>query len=492
MTEQTEYSFVAYTDGSARPTNPGYGGSGIHGYLYSNQPTNKGIGNTDWFASEGGYKKKKDHPGESSVNIVKYIDISKPLVEICDNTEAETTAFIAALTTAPEALKPYKISKYTIISDHEGVVSGANGLLERWEGLGWRKTNGQPLAQLELKKKMLEVIRQVKTTAALEVKWVKGHSGDLGNDSADKLAAVAANRRIKGEFVEQVAVTDPNGYWGFDHDRHPLLGYRTMYMTTIASDHQRGCYFLGSHGKDDKLVGSSMADGFFVYLRLNEPDLVLEMIRDMQVRLADGECRFAMVHLDTVVSKKVYADLSNYGESAITRNVPERDDLWCIGGVPITRVLEPALLGYTAISNAHVLKQILDNYEGDKEGLTETDVTDTFFSRDGKGGVVVNKSIPQGSSTLWVKASAQSDDGAMSIRIPALMGSSMPSRNQLKGLEKENPKVICLTWSENKDVYRYAFVIKTDKATACTTAIYTNVFFAGATVGGKKKKKNAA
>lgn len=212
----------------------------------------------------------------------------------------------------------------------------------------------------------------------------------------------------------------------------------------------------------------------------------------MQVRLADGECRFAMVHLDTVVSKKVYADLSNYGESAITRNVPERDDLWCIGGVPITRVLEPALLGYTAISNAHVLKQILDNYEGDKEGLTETDVTDTFFSRDGKGGVVVNKSIPQGSSTLWVKASAQSDDGVMSIRIPALMGLSMPSRNQLKGLEKENPKVICLTWSENKDVYRYAFVIKTDKATACTTAIYTNVFFAGATVGGKKKKKNAA
>ena len=32
----SEIGIILYTDGSVRPTNPGYGGWGVHGYTYNN------------------------------------------------------------------------------------------------------------------------------------------------------------------------------------------------------------------------------------------------------------------------------------------------------------------------------------------------------------------------------------------------------------------------------------------------------------------------
>lgn len=485
MTTPVTYGFVAYTDGSARPTNPGYAGAGIHGYLYDNQPATKGIGHVDWMATAAGYKKKKEGEKVDAVNVLHYVNIDKPLAEISDNTQAETEAFIQALTTAPKALGQYKIDKYNIISDHEGVVSGANGLLERWESLGWVKTNGQPLKQLDLKKTMLRTIRDTKSQANLTVTWVKGHSGDLGNDAADKLAAVAANRRMKGDVGVRVGVSDASGFWSMEHDRHPLLVHKTMYFTTVIADQVPGQYYMGTHGKDDRMVGSRMVDGFYAFVCLKEPDPVIEMIRDYQTQLAQGACQFVMMHLDTVVSKKVYADLSTHGQAAISRNTADRDDLWCIGDVPITRVMEPALLGYRAVQDAHDLKQLLENYQGKKEDIVETDVTEHFFMPDKKGVRAVQKTIPQGKGSVWVDVAIPGKENK--ARIPAHLGSSVPSRNQLKGLEKECPKVICLTWLESEHVMRYAFVIETTRAVACMVTLFTNLYSLTSTKSKVKK-----
>ena len=52
---------VLYTDGGCRP-NPGYGGSGIHGYLYTEEVPKKGAGQGLNILTAEGYVVKSEVP----------------------------------------------------------------------------------------------------------------------------------------------------------------------------------------------------------------------------------------------------------------------------------------------------------------------------------------------------------------------------------------------------------------------------------------------
>ena len=57
-----------------------------------------------------------------------------------------------------------------------------------WERRGWRNAAGKPVANRDLWEPLVEAVKRRDVRFA----WVKGHSGDIGNDLVDMLAVEAA------------------------------------------------------------------------------------------------------------------------------------------------------------------------------------------------------------------------------------------------------------------------------------------------------------
>ena len=94
------------------------------------------------------------------------------------NNRAELMAAIMAL----EALKrPLKVILYT---DSKYVQNGITKWLPGWIAKGWRTSPGKPVKNVDLWHRLMAA----EADHEVDWRWVKGHSGDVGNERADALA----------------------------------------------------------------------------------------------------------------------------------------------------------------------------------------------------------------------------------------------------------------------------------------------------------------
>ena len=96
------------------------------------------------------------------------------------NNRMELMAVIEALT----ALK--RPCAVTLFLDSEYVRKGITEWIHGWKAKGWRTSSNQPVKNVELWKRLDALV----STGGhrIEWRWVKGHSGDPGNERADALA----------------------------------------------------------------------------------------------------------------------------------------------------------------------------------------------------------------------------------------------------------------------------------------------------------------
>ena len=132
---------IIYTDGACRG-NPGPGGWGV--------------------LIEYGESSKQLYGGDNSTT----------------NNKMELTAAIMAL---KEIKEPCEIILYT---DSKYVLQGIEEWIHNWKKRGWRGANKKPVKNIELWKELDEL----RDEHNIKWNWVKGHSGDPGNETADMLA----------------------------------------------------------------------------------------------------------------------------------------------------------------------------------------------------------------------------------------------------------------------------------------------------------------
>jgi ribonuclease HI len=89
-----------------------------------------------------------------------------------------------------------------IISDSKYAIEGLTKNLTKWEGEGFRTVSNGELIRLTATK-----VRERRAKTSL--KWVKGHSGDAGNDGADELASEGA-RKEQPDIIDAVTRPDLN------------------------------------------------------------------------------------------------------------------------------------------------------------------------------------------------------------------------------------------------------------------------------------------
>ncbi len=105
------------------------------------------------------------------------------------NNRMELTAAIRAL----EALKrPCRIHLHT---DSQYVRKGITEWMDNWKKRGWKTANRKPV----LNKDLWQTLDEEADRHQISWFWVKGHSGDPGNDRADALANRGIDEMMESE-----------------------------------------------------------------------------------------------------------------------------------------------------------------------------------------------------------------------------------------------------------------------------------------------------
>jgi ribonuclease HI len=122
--------------------------------------------------------------------ILKWRDKEKTLsgaAPATTNNIMELTAVIRAL----EALKrPVPV---IVTTDSRYVMDGITRWLTRWKQNGWQTADKKPVKNADLWRQLDNLV----AGHSIQWRWVKGHSGDSGNERADKLARAAINQLTK-------------------------------------------------------------------------------------------------------------------------------------------------------------------------------------------------------------------------------------------------------------------------------------------------------
>jgi ribonuclease HI len=100
------------------------------------------------------------------------------------------------LTAAVEALKALTRScRVRLYTDSVYVKQGITEWMTRWKRNGWRTSDRKPVRNQDL----WQALDEQAVRHQIEWHWVKGHSGNVGNERADRLANEAIDAMLRKE-----------------------------------------------------------------------------------------------------------------------------------------------------------------------------------------------------------------------------------------------------------------------------------------------------
>ena len=371
---------ILFCDGGCAPSNPGPGGWGIHGYLYSNEKPKKGSGNSDVVLTTKGYLLKSETAlgvtTYKEITPIHYLDGYGSFALSITNNVAELEAAINGLVYA----KDFDIKELRIITDSEYVVGGFNKWMDGWASNNWIKPDRSERANAIYWKRLIEARDHlINRGATVKIEWIRSHSGHLGNEMADKLATIGVLHSRAGICKSEIVKSVAEGYWKYTSDKHPLLANRRMYFNTLSEYNTAGTYYLGDHGNDDDMLGKRLSDGAYAVVMLEKPDNVLETIRNYQITLAKEDNRIITTRLDHIYRPATHKELSLYGIYAMEQHKPYRLDLRCLDEEPLTRELQPAKIAMRAVESIGELIEKLDEYLVRDKKIIITDLTHILY-----------------------------------------------------------------------------------------------------------------
>jgi len=110
----------------------------------------------------------------------------------------EGTNNISELSACIYALKALKEKcKVTLYTDSQYSINCVTKWYDGWKRRGWKSSTGGEIKNLQL----VQELRELYEYHDVDLLWVKGHNGDIGNERADVLAC-EASAALKDEEVD--------------------------------------------------------------------------------------------------------------------------------------------------------------------------------------------------------------------------------------------------------------------------------------------------
>ena len=108
--------------------------------------------------------------------------------KITTNNRMEITAAIKGLEYCNlQEEKQLSLKEIKIYTDSNYLKEGITNWIKVWEKNNWKTTDKKNVKNVDLWKKLKDLVK----SKQIEWCWIKGHSGDVMNDLADKLAKEA-------------------------------------------------------------------------------------------------------------------------------------------------------------------------------------------------------------------------------------------------------------------------------------------------------------
>lgn len=497
----TIQGYCFYTDGSAMP-NPGTVGYAIHGYSYLPKECT--------YMPYKGYKLTASGYAESEGK--KSDVLPTAVIEGVGTIAGQSTINYAELAGFYQALlyaQKRQAMRIHINTDSEYVKKGYTQYLDAWSTNNWSNRLGKPIANKELWQSIKTVKDQLNdTNTPVVVNHVYSHTGEPGNEQADKLAALARMQsELTGSNELKLLNFTPEQYWDTDIPVHPLICKPWMYFRGLAEGIIPGEYYLGNIGKDKDYLGKADPNGSYAIIQLLTPDTSLEAIRQLTINTFGSDETTYVVNLKNYLSGDRVEAIMKYQDIILVKQNPRRrdlfyidqktrpvqkdmasvtDDIEDISHVEVESQAEPIVREQVPIKLAarvydcltHLKMRLKDHLAGDETHTQSVDITDDFYLKEtvqSKKKTTVKMSLHQAIKvgTAYVDIKVRHKDQPVKIRLNP--GIDMPDRNCLKRLEGLKPKITLLTWSESESTIRYATAVECTGATSIWCGYYSNL-----------------
>lgn len=492
--EPIKLSAVIYTDGSAQP-NPGYGGWGIHGYTYDyNQPIDLTAQKKN-ILTEFGYKDAKEVT-DGNLKCFRKLDVFNGYgtadERLTDNIAMEFKAVEKGVELALEK----KYERVTMHTDCQIVINSLTHWYDKWKENGFVNSKGEPV-------KMKETILRIKPkfdllgqTSDFSIHYVKGHSGNKGNDATDALAkygSVLTQHGKSKELIEFDSETekvkvDYSDF--FSRNRWYFLGGNDAQVEINPARNGWHWYYVGAmgKGKKDDDFGMNQPDGFMSIVLLKQPEPVLEKVQSVYKQLCKHDYTYVVTgRLDTVLSPACYQDIMK-DDIDIMCEDPLNKTISLPSGKILAKEYNPAHLSFVQMEKFSYPMQLLDNYLGFAKDttLTETDITDLLVEK--KEGKKASETKYQLKDSVAknnclrteVKYFDKKAGKEITCPITLTLKTDLPDKPHLQKLirnhgDKASFKVITHRLSD--EVIGYAFVVDSEDAKAIWCSMTLNSIF---------------
>lgn len=308
---------VFYTDGSYS-TKSAVGGTGVVGYTYLEAKRPRSIKvpfNNKYKFSIDGFRliemEVEDDSGEvtkqktanDDIEIVNYIEKSYSLEgEGVTNIRAEVLGVLYAL---QYSLDVEDLSSVLLYCDNEYAVKGYNEYLKLWLDNNWLTSRGSPIAHRQLWEEMLDVQIKLKEKGVkVDVRWVKGHSDDYGNQLADLYATMgtnsAKNKQNKNPSVTPLTTVildevTPITALNKEVEERDIENYHKYILHTASTLDLPYTYYISLSGKEQ--LGLRHARVLYTVQAKPPPSYSTDLV-NLFIELTGDDISYYLVHLD--------------------------------------------------------------------------------------------------------------------------------------------------------------------------------------------------
>jgi ribonuclease HI len=486
---------VIYTDGSCKYTNPGFIGWGGHGYTYK---LTEGIkptvveGNTITNEGYSPVNRKSSILTEKPVEVINYLDFLGSSLSQGTNNEAELQAFTHSM----ERLAEMDLDVISVYTDSQYVRNGITDWCKTWERHDWLKQDGTQVTNHLWWIRAYGIYKKLIAKGVhVSVNWVKGHNDIFGNTHADILAGIGTNYSMDMVARNEFKITEAKGYWKSEIDRHPFLNFKRIYFNSVSKYNNKGHYFQADTGGADLLIGKRIPETGLSVIKLVDHDQAIEDVKQRQYDIAMETNAIIMMKLDRVFSKEIYPYLVEHSKycllSSKANPYGSRPNLNInfFDKQAVTVEVNPTGLSMRALESFNLLEELLDKFTQYRENgfnlmdnniqLNAHDVTSMFYDMEDKSIKGENQTVYSLKSDFVVGFRDFSIDieesyngSLVKVKVPLILGTDLPPRNNLKKLEEFKPTIYLLTWRESENSMRYATIIDCESG----IGIWSNFF----------------
>lgn len=489
---------VFYTDGGSRTIKSvNYGGWGIHGYVFVDKPTNSNSGCKKATPTTTGYVTGKVDPKDVKAFVTTYIDYYGQI----DNSSTNNIAELMGMLRCLFLINQIGLQHTIIHADSKYVLNLILGR-EKFKENGYKTAAGKELANKELCMSLIEMYDEVTEKYDIELRWVKGHSGDFGNECADANATkgcyLAANKlsnvviktdssvrndhELDGDYLN---IANPDDYFGKEIEPPKMLSENSLFFTTNGIDiRDNSTYYQASFGKmiggkdkDErkKLRGKPYADCCISVIELNEPDPVLNNIMNIVAEHFPTtgviECNLAYQ-----TRQSVYSELLQGGLNTVSVDV-NKGSVLLPNKEEIASLADPVRQSFRLINDFNAVKDFLDRFtKHDLKGVDEiVDITSYLYEKKESKNKTTLKLIDHDDGFINIPIEIGEGDDKKTTHIPITIGVDTPSRMSLGRMRTIEPKVSLVTWETLPRTLRFAVLIETTEGIGVWMGIYSNI-----------------